>query len=251
MLGNFSFGDYFKREAIEFAWDFCVRELELPVDKLYVSIFNGEAESRRSRGGARVLDGEGSARDHIVEMGRKDNFWGPAGGTGACGPCSEIYFDLGAGACTCGGGCKAGDDCRATWSSGTSSSRVRRAGRRLDAAAGAPRDRHGMGLERLALIVQGKASIFETDLFEPVVAEVARLAGLAQLPALGRPEEPKGVALCIIADHVRALTFGLGEGIAPSNEGRGYVLRRLLAPRSRNGRLLGLTVRSSSTPARS
>ena len=112
MLGNFSFGDYFKKEAIEFAWDFCTRELELPAERLHVSIFNGE-------GGIAPVDEEargywkkaGVADDHIVEMGRKDNFWGPAGGTGACGPCSEIYYDLGAAACTCGGGCKAGDDC--------------------------------------------------------------------------------------------------------------------------------------------
>jgi alanyl-tRNA synthetase len=98
----------------------------------------------------------------------------------------------------------------------------------------------GMGLERLALIVQGTSSIYETDLFRPVVEEVAKLAGLAELPPLGRPDQPQGVALAIIADHVRALTFALAEGLAPANEGRGYVLRRLLRRASRNGRLLGL-----------
>jgi len=243
MLGNFSFGDYFKREAIEFAWDFCIGELELPVEKLHVSIFNGE-------GGIAPVDEEargywiakGVPADHIVEMGRKDNFWGPAGGTGACGPCSEIYFDLGPGVCTCGGGCKAGDDCpryMEFWNLVFPQYDAQADGSMPPLAR--PGIDTGMGLERLALIVQEKASIFETDLFEPVVAEVARLAGLATLPALGRPENPQAVALCIIADHVRALTFALGEGIAPSNEGRGYVLRRLLRRASRNGRLLGLT----------
>ncbi len=242
MLGNFSFGDYFKQEAIEFAWDFCTAELDLPAELLYISIFNGE-------GGVAPVDEEargfwmakGVAADHIVEMGRKDNFWGPAGGTGACGPCSEIYFDLGSDACTCGGGCKAGDDCprfMEFWNLVFPQYDAQADGSMPPLAR--PGIDTGMGLERLALIVQGKASIFETDLFEPVVAEVARMAGLEALPALGKPGDAKGVALCVIADHVRALTFALGEGIAPSNEGRGYVLRRLLRRASRNGRLLGL-----------
>jgi alanyl-tRNA synthetase len=243
MLGNFSFGDYFKKEAIEYAWEFCTRTLELPADRLHVSIFNGE-------GGIAPVDEEargywkavGVAPGHIVEMGRKDNFWGPAGGTGACGPCSEIYYDLGPAACTCGGGCKAGDDCpryMEFWNLVFPQYDAQADGTMKPLAR--PGIDTGMGLERLALVVQEVDSIFATDLFAPVVEEVARLAGLGALPALGRPDDPKGVALCIIADHARALTFALAEGIAPSNEGRGYVLRRLLRRASRNGRLLGLT----------
>jgi alanyl-tRNA synthetase len=243
MLGNFSFGDYFKKEAIEFAWEFCTRELELPAERLHVSIFNGE-------GGIAPVDEEargywkkaGVADDHIVEMGRKDNFWGPAGGTGACGPCSEIYYDLGPAACTCGGGCKAGDDCpryMEFWNLVFPQYDAQADGSMPLLAT--PGIDTGMGLERLALIVQGVDSIFATDLFAPIVEDVARQAGLETMPALGRPEDARGVALCIIADHARALTFALAEGIAPANEGRGYVLRRLLRRAARNGRLLGLT----------
>jgi alanyl-tRNA synthetase len=243
MLGNFSFGDYFKQEAIGFAWEFCTVTLEMPVERLHVSIFNGE-------GGIAPVDEEargywqavGVAADHIVEMGRKDNFWGPAGGTGACGPCSEIYYDLGPEACTCGGGCKAGDDCpryMEFWNLVFPQYDAQADGTMKPLAR--PGIDTGMGLERLALIVQGADSIFATDLFGPVVEEVARLAKLETLPALGRPEDARGVALCIIADHARALTFALAEGIAPSNEGRGYVLRRLLRRASRHGRVLGLT----------
>jgi alanyl-tRNA synthetase len=243
MLGNFSFGDYFKKDAIGYAWEFCTQTLGMPVDRLHVSIFNGE-------GGIAPVDEEargfwqavGVKADHIVEMGRKDNFWGPAGGTGACGPCSEIYYDLGPAACTCGGGCRAGDDCpryMEFWNLVFPQYDAQADGTMKPLAR--PGIDTGMGLERLALIVQEADSIFTTDLFGPVVAEVARLAGLTALPALGRPDDPRGVALCIIADHARALTFALAEGIAPSNEGRGYVLRRLLRRASRNGRLLGLT----------
>jgi alanyl-tRNA synthetase len=243
MLGNFSFGDYFKAEAIAFAWEFCTRTLEMPADRLHVSIFNGEGGiapvDEEARGHWRAV---GVAADHIVEMGRKDNFWGPAGGTGACGPCSEIYYDLGPEACTCGGGCRAGDDCpryMEFWNLVFPQYDAQADGTMKPLAR--PGIDTGMGLERLALVVQEVDSIFATDLFAPVVEEVARLAGLSTLPRLGRPDDPRGVALCIIADHARALTFALAEGIAPSNEGRGYVLRRLLRRASRNGRLLGLT----------
>src|SRR5687768_12983808 len=112
MLGNFSFGDYFKKEAIEYAWDFSTRELGLPAERLYVSVFNGEGgqapPDEEARGYWRAV---GVAEDHIVALGKADNFWGPAGGTGACGPCSEIYYDLGPEACTCDGTCRPGSDC--------------------------------------------------------------------------------------------------------------------------------------------
>src|SRR6187549_2213703 len=208
MLGNFSFGDYFKREAIDFAWEFCTGTLGMPADRLHVSIFNGE-------GGIAPVDEEargfwqavGVKADHIVALGRKDNFWGPAGGTGACGPCSEIYYDLGPEACTCGGGCKAGDDCpryMEFWNLVFPQYDAQADGSMPLLAR--PGIDTGMGLERLALVVQGAASIFETDLFLPVVERVAQIAGLGALPPLGRPDDAHGVALAIIADHTRALT---------------------------------------------
>ncbi len=243
MLGNFSFGDYFKREAIAYAWQFTTGELGFPADRLHVSVFNGEGgiapPDEEARGFWRAV---GVADDHIVALGRADNFWGPAGGTGACGPCSEIYYDLGPATCTCGGRCAPGADCPRSlefWNLVFPQYDAQPDGSMRQLAR--PGIDTGMGLERLALIVQGVSSIFETDLFQPVVREVATLAGLADLPALGRPEDARGVALAIIADHARALTFALAEGIAPSNEGRGYVLRRLLRRASLNGRRLGLT----------
>ncbi len=243
MLGNFSFGDYFKAEAIAFAWEFSTVELGLPIDRIHVSVFNGEGGQAPADEEARGFWLElGVAPDHIVALGKADNFWGPAGGTGACGPCSEMYYDLGPEACTCGGKCAPGADCpryMEFWNNVFPQYDAQADGSMPLLAR--PGIDTGMGLERLALIVQGADSIFGTDLFAPVIEEVARLAGLTTLPKLGRPDDPQGVALAIIADHVRALTFALAEGIAPSNEGRGYVLRRLLRRASRNGRLLGLT----------
>ncbi|MGH7724202.1 MAG: alanine--tRNA ligase [Candidatus Eiseniibacteriota bacterium] len=243
MLGNFSFGDYFKRDAIAFAWEFTTKELGLPAERMHVSVFNGEGgiapPDEEARGFWREV---GVRDDHIVALGRADNFWGPAGGTGACGPCSEIYYDLGPEACICGGKCSPGADCpryMEFWNLVFPQYDAQPDGTMKPLAR--PGIDTGMGLERLALIVQGADSIFETDLFLPIVREVANLAGIDTLPALGRPDEPRGVALAIIADHVRALSFALAEGIAPSNEGRGYVLRRLLRRASLNGRKLGLT----------
>jgi len=242
MLGNFSFGDYFKAEAVRFAWEYVTDVLDLPVERIHISVFNGE-------GGIAPADAEAHAlwtacgvrADHIIALGRADNFWGPAGGTGACGPSSEMYYDLGPEACTCGGKCAPGADCpryMEFWNLVFPQYDAQADGSMPLLAR--PGIDTGMGLERLALIVQGADSIFGTDLFAPIVERVAGLAGLPQVPVLGRPDDPVAVALAIIADHVRALTFALAEGLAPSNEGRGYVLRRLLRRASLQGRVLGL-----------
>src|SRR5947208_7435938 len=112
MLGNFSFGDYFKTEAIRYAWEFIIGELDLPVERIHVSVFNGEGGIAPADDEARALwSALGVAKDHVIAFGRADNFWGPAGCTGACGPSSEIYYDLGPEACTCGGKCSPGADC--------------------------------------------------------------------------------------------------------------------------------------------
>ncbi|HVP39792.1 MAG TPA: alanine--tRNA ligase [Candidatus Saccharimonadales bacterium] len=238
MLGNFSFGDYFKAEAIEWAWEFCRKELGLPREKLYASVFNGEGgfpEDDEARALWRKI---GLPEARIVALGRADNFWGPAGGAGPCGPCSEIYFDLGPetpGACgraECAPGC----DCpryMEFWNLVFPQYDAD-----PDGTLGPLRNRGidtGMGLERLALLVQGKKSIFETDLFAPIVERLAGLAGLSRAARAARTTE-----LYIISDHLRALCFAVAEGTLPGNEGRGYVLRRLVRRAARRGRAVGL-----------
>jgi alanyl-tRNA synthetase len=235
MLGNFSFGPpakgaYFKDEAIHLAWEFVTSALGLPRSRLYVSIFEGEGNLPRDDEAEALWKKVGVAADHIVALGRADNFWGPAGGRGACGPCSEIYFDLGE---------KRPDYLAkdAFWGE-----RPGDAGDRFmefwnlvfpqyDAQAEGtlellprPGIDTGMGLERLALIVQGKGSIFETDLFAPLTDQVLTLAGQSG----SRPDEARLRDARVIADHTRALTFAIAEGALPGNEGAGYVLRRLL-----------------------
>src|SRR5439155_8352028 len=237
MLGNFSFGPreqgaYFKEEAIAFAWEFVTRVLGLPVARLYASVFDGEGGLPRDDEAAALWCRVGLPADHIVALGRADNFWGPAGGQGACGPCSEIYFDLGErrpeylpeGASW---GERPGDEggrYMEFWNLVLPQFDARPDGTLQPLAR--PGIDTGMGIERLALIVQGKLTIFDTDLFEPLVRAV-----LAARPGRRATQPPKPVETRdarIVADHVRALTFAIAEGALPGNEGAGYVLRRLL-----------------------
>jgi alanyl-tRNA synthetase len=242
MLGNFSFGAkergaYFKEDAIAFAWEFVTQVLQLPKERIYVSIFEGEGALPRDDEAAALWKKAGVPESRIVPLGRADNFWGPAGGQGACGPSSEIYFDLGekapadypAGAFWGERPGDPGDRFMEFWNlvfpqfdaqpDGTLE-RLARPG--IDT---------GMGLERLALILQGKVSIFETDLFAPLVEQVLDLSKpkADRLPLARRDAR-------VIADHVRALTFAIAEGALPGNEGAGYVLRRLLRRAVTRGR---------------
>ena len=242
MLGNFSFGPtergaYFKQEAIAFAWEFVTDVLGLPPERLHASIFMGEDQFPRDDEAARLWKKVGMRADHIVALGRADNFWGPAGAQGPCGPCSEIYFDLGE---------RRPDDLPegAFWGErpGDPGDRFMEFWNlvfpQFDAQADGgmkPLERPGidtgMGLERLALILQQKASIFETDLFKPLVGTVLDLAGMNDA-ALGKLEPGRRKTVLrdarVISDHARALTFATAEGVLPGNEGAGYVLRRLL-----------------------
>jgi alanyl-tRNA synthetase len=249
MLGNFSFGQpergaYFKEEAIDFAWEFVTGVLGLPKERLYASIFAGEGKLPRDDEAAVLWKKVGLGSDHVVALGRVDNFWGPAGGLGACGPCSEIYFDLGetrpsyvpADAFWGERPGDAGDRYMEFWNLVFP---------QFDAQADGtltplprPGIDTGMGIERLAMIVQGKTSIFETDLFEPLVDQVL---GMSETSAPRRAAAIRDAR--IIADHVRGLTFAISEGALPGNEGAGYVLRRLLrraVTRGRSQRSLGL-----------
>ncbi len=218
MLGNFSFGDYFKEEAIEWGWDFLTRVVGLPADRLCVTIYLDDDESEdlwRTRIGVPV--------EKIFRLGEEDNFWGPAGSTGACGPCSEIHFDLGEGtgcgrpdcspACSC-------DRFVEVWNLVFPQFYQEADGSRR------PLERKGvdtgMGLERLTMVAQGAGSTFETDLLKSLVAFVKREAGLDPR------DDSMEVSARVIADHARALCFAISEGVLPSNEGRGYVVRRIL-----------------------
>ncbi len=219
MLGNFSFGDYFKQEAILWGWEFIVEVLQLEQDKLMVSVFEDDDEAYG------IWNNEvGIEKERIFRLGRKDNFWGPVGPTGVCGPSSEIYFDAGpkwgCGSEDCAPGCDC-DRYIEFWNLVFPQFFLEESGeyRRLEK----PGIDTGLGLERLATIMQGVDDNFSTDLFEPIVES---LAGMIPKGATIGVDEQMG--LNMIADHARALTFTVSEGIYPSNEGRGYLLRRLL-----------------------
>ncbi|MDP8236979.1 MAG: alanine--tRNA ligase [Candidatus Erginobacter occultus] len=229
MLGNFSFGDYFKQEAIEWAWKFSVEVMNLPKDRLWVSVFeddDGALELWKKTAGI--------PEEKIVRLDKKDNFWGPAGLSGPCGPCSEIYFDRGE-KFGCGNPeCRPGCDCERYlefWNLVFPQFYQDETGNRR------PLERRGidtgMGLERLALLVQGAESNYDTDLFLPILSALKEIVPAAPGPA-GREAEH------VIADHIRALTFALSENVLPANEGRGYVMRRLLRRAVRFGRKLSL-----------
>jgi alanyl-tRNA synthetase len=229
MLGNFSFGDYFKQEAIDWAWEFVTSVMRLDKARLWVSVYLNDDEARdlwRKRTGIR--------EERIVRLGDKDNFWGPAGSSGACGPCSEIYYDLGAEEGCSRPECRPGCDCERYfefWNlvfpqfyQETTGERKPLPRRGIDT---------GMGLERLALLAQGVKSNYQTDLFLPIIAA---LGTLARVPY----GEDTITPYHVIADHIRALTFAISENVLPANEGRGYVVRRLLRRAVRFGRRLGL-----------
>jgi alanyl-tRNA synthetase len=249
MLGNFSFGDYFKRDAIAFAWELVTSPewFAIPKDKLYVTIFKGE-NSAGGSGGTVPRDAEaydlwreqGVPAERIFEMGAKDNFW-QMGETGPCGPCSEIFYDMGLGAAEIPGTDKpfGEDDARYVeiWNL------VFMQFDRTITASGEPELTllpkpsidTGAGLERMASVLQGVISNFETDLFMPLIARAAELTSTTY----GDGSSPADASLRIIADHARAATFLISDGVNPSNEGRGYVLRKILRRGIRHGRLLG------------
>jgi alanyl-tRNA synthetase len=219
MLGNFSFGDYFKREAIEWAWEFVIDTLRLPPAKLSVSVFEEDDEAYEIWN-----RGIGIAASKIVRLGRADNFWGPVGKTGICGPCSEIYYDSGP-ARGCGRtDCTTGCDCDRYiefWNLVFPQFFLDENG--VYVPLEKPGIDTGLGLERLAMILQGVEDNFHTDLLHPIVEAL-----LDMVPEGMRitPEDRMGINM--VADHARALTFTGSEGIYPSNEGRGYLVRRLL-----------------------
>ena len=230
MLGNFSFGDYFKKEAIAWAWEYLTKVLGLPAEKLYVSIYKGGIAERDAE--AYEIWKQFVPEDHIFELGEADNFW-TMGPTGPCGPCSEIYYDFGDKGCQnphCDITCDCGRYVE-IWNIVFESYN-----RQEDGTFKALPHNNidtGMGLERLCMAIQGAKNVFETDLFTPLTAQAKKDLNI---PGNTREEI---AALRIIADHARSSSFLIAEGILPSNEGRGYILRRLIRRAVRYAKLMG------------
>ena len=230
MLGNFSFGDYFKEDAIRFAWTFITEDLKLPKDRLYITVYKDDDEAFELW--QKVA---GVAPERIFRLGEKDNFWS-MGDTGPCGPCSEIHFDQGADM-ACGPDCGIGKcDCDRfleIWNLVFMQFEQLPDGSRVPLPR--PSIDTGMGLERIAGVCQGVRSNYDTDLFQVFINYMAELAGVRY-----RDNADNDTALRVIADHSRAIAFMIADGILPSNEGRGYVLRRLIRRAFRFGRLMGM-----------
>ncbi|MGN0547407.1 MAG: alanine--tRNA ligase [Acutalibacteraceae bacterium] len=229
MLGNFSFGDYFKHDATRWAWEFCTEVMKMPKDKIYISVYLEDDEAYD------IWTKEiGIAPDHMVRFGKEDNFW--EHGSGPCGPCSELYFDRGE-KYGCGSpDCKVGCDCDrfvefwnlvfTQFDNDGNGNYSKLKSCNIDT---------GMGLERLACIMQGVDNLFEVDTVQNIMKHVIDLSGVKY-----HENEKSDVSLRVITDHIRSTTFMIGDGVMPSNEGRGYVLRRLLRRAARHGRLLGI-----------
>src|SRR5579864_1926645 len=243
MLGNFSFGDYFKKDAIAYAWELITSPqwFGIPKDKLYVTIFKGENGVERDSEAYDLWAAQGVPKPRIFEMGMKDNFW-QMGDTGPCGPCSEIHYDMGAIASDQGH-----TDCAFTCDCGRYVEIWNLVFMQFDRDASGkltplpkPSIDTGMGLERLAAVLQGVISNYDTDLFTSLIKRAAELTGTLLKKELDKEAHTKSAAsLRVIADHSRAATFLISDGVIPSNEGRGYVLRKIIRRAITHGRLLG------------
>jgi alanyl-tRNA synthetase len=230
MLGNFSFGDYFKKEAIEFAWEFLTKEMKINPNRLWITVFHEDDEA------ALIWEKAiGVAADRIIRLGEKDNFWS-MGEEGPCGPCSEIHYDHGkeysCGKPNCGVGCDC-DRFMEVWN--LVFMQFNRSSTGEMNPLPKPSVDTGMGLERLACVVQGVHSNYASDLFTPIIQTIEKKVG----HSYGK-EEKTDISIRVLADHIRAATFLIGDGVQPSNEGRGYVLRRILRRAIRHGWLLGM-----------
>jgi len=245
MLGNFSFGDYFKRDAIAYAWELLTSPDWYGIDpsKLYVTIFEGTDTVPRDTEAENFWIATGVPKDRIFTMGMKDNFW-QMGDTGPCGPCSEIFYDLGIEAAEEPGVDKPfpQDDQRYMEIWNLVFMQFDRSSDGVLTPLPKPSIDTGMGLERIACVLQGKLSNYESDLFTPLIAAAQKLTGFSSnlsIDQLALSDEKGAASLRIIADHARAATFLISDGVLPSNEGRGYVLRKILRRGIRHGRLLG------------
>jgi alanyl-tRNA synthetase len=243
MLGNFSFGDYFKKDAIACAWELITSPEWFGIDKnkLYVTVFNGEGGVPRDTEAYDLWAAQGVPKERIFELGAKDNFW-QMGDTGPCGPCSEIHYDMGIAASDSGH-----TDCAFTCDCGRFVEIWNLVFMQFDRDASGklnplpkPSIDTGMGLERVAAVLQGVISNYETDLFTPLINRAAELTGVSLNKELSKEAHTKSAAsLRVIADHARATAFLIADGVVPSNEGRGYVLRKIMRRAMRHAWLLG------------
>ncbi len=230
MLGNFSFGDYFKKEAILFAWELLIDELKLPAGKLWATVYEDDDEAE-----GLWKEVTGISADRIVRLGAKDNFW-QMGDTGPCGPCSEIVIDQGDEVGCRRPDCAVGCDCDRyleIWNLVFMQYDRDKEGKLNPLPE--PSIDTGMGLERLAAVLQGKLNNFDSDVFAPIIAEITRYSGKAY-----GTDGAVDTAIRVVADHIRSITFLLAEGLIPSNEGRGYVLRRIIRRASRYAKFLDI-----------
>ena len=230
MLGSFSFGDYFKKESLTWGWEFITEVLKMPEDKVWATVYEDDEQA------VEIWKSIGMPAERIVRLGKDDNFWEI--GTGPCGPCSEIYYDrgeeYGCGSPDCKPGCEC-DRYIEFWNHVFTQFSKDDEGNYSDLAH--PNIDTGMGLERLACIMQGVDSIFDIDTIKYILDGVVEKSGVEY----GNGAKDTDVSIRIITDHIRSLTFMIADGIMPSNEGRGYVLRRLLRRAARHGRILGIT----------
>ena len=229
MLGNFSFGDYFKKEAIEWAWEFLTGVLEIPADRLWITIFENDDEAEQ------IWENKiGIPHERIIRLGKADNFW--EHGSGPCGPCSEIHFDRGENyghfesfeqASDCDRIIEIWNLVFSQFDSDGNGNYAEMATKNIDT---------GMGLERLACVLQDVGNLFEVDTVQNIMKHICEIVGVTY-----KENDKTDVSLRVITDHIRSTSFMVGDGVMPSNEGRGYVLRRLLRRAARHGRLLGVT----------
>ena len=230
MLGNFSFGDYYKKEVIPWAWEFVTEVLKLDKDRLWITIYETDDEAFD------IWRSIGVPAERIKRKGKKDNFWGPPGASGSCGPCSEIHYDLGE-QYKCSDNCGI-DTCECDrwveiWNLVFTELYQDEEGNQ------SPLEKKnvdtGMGLERITMVCQGVASTFETDLLKPILDKVSEMSGVAY-----KKSEKTDISLRIITDHARCVTFLISDGVIPGNEGRSYVLRMILRRALRHGKILGM-----------
>ena len=230
MLGNFSVGDYFKEDAIKWSWEFVTKRLRLPVEKLWITVYLDDDEAHF------IWRQIGIPADKIIRMGEKENFWGPAGDSGPCGPCSEIHYDFGkesgCGKPECDPSCSCSRFSE-IWNLVFMQYDQSKDGKR--SLLPRPNIDTGMGLERVVAVCNGNPSVYSTDLFEPLLKKICRIASV-----LEGKDEATDRMIKVIAEHSRGVTFLIADGLLPSNEGRGYVLRRILRRACFMGRKLGL-----------